>query len=214
MCEDKDYLEKEFNQVQSVIDATESDFEQKLLYISSGALLLSLTLLEKVLKFESCEYVVFLILGWSLLALTLIVNLASQQLSAHFLRLQQSDINSELSFDDRKAKVEIRNRITFRVNMLTIIFLVLGLVFIIIFSGHNAVIQSKTKPNITMCSKSNNNQGSSSNATNSSQVESRGRSNVVPFNPSSSNGSSNGSSSQSQSGPSNSSGSSSNTSNK
>ena len=199
MEEDQSHLEKEFYSIQSIIESTENDFEQKLLYISSGALVLSLTLLEKVLKFENCQYVISLIIGWAFLVVALLINLISQQVSAHFLRLQLKEINEGVKHRVRSKRVAARNDKTICINWSTIVFLILGIGCIIFFTPQNAILQSQqqniTTNNTTMCNKNASNPLNEGRTAHEPQIEQRGRTAAIPFSPSTTQqGSSNGSS--------------------
>lgn len=183
MAEDQSHLEQEYYNTQSIIEATENDFEQKLLYISSGALVLSLTLLEKVLKFENCQYVSFLVLGWILLVFALLINLVSQQVSAHYLRLQLKDINEGIKYRVRSKRIASRNGKTICINWITIVLLFLGIGCIIFFSAQNAILQSKQKNNTTMSKKTSSAPLNEGRTAPTPYVEQRGRTSAIPFSP-------------------------------
>ena len=199
MADDQSHIEKEYYNIQSIIEATENDFEQKLLYISSGALVLSLTLLEKVLKFENCQYVSILVLGWILLVVALLINLVSQQVSAHYLRLQLKEINEGIEYRVRSKRIASRNGKTICINWITITLLFLGIGCIIFFSAQNAILQSKQKTNTTMCKKTSSTPLNEGRTAPTPYVEQRGRTSAIPFSPAPTQQGSSNSSGQSQS---------------
>jgi len=67
------YKKTEVEIIQDLITKSEDEFEKKLLYIGAGALLLSLTLVEKILKLENSCCIWFLISGWISLVLSLLL---------------------------------------------------------------------------------------------------------------------------------------------
>jgi hypothetical protein len=73
MAEQKDY----WDVIQERINKTEDHFDTKILYIGAGALLLSLTLLEKIIQLETSTGIWILITGWVLIVGSLLLNLAS-----------------------------------------------------------------------------------------------------------------------------------------
>jgi len=72
--------------LQDLISKSEEDFEKKVLYIGAGALLLSLTLLEKIIQLESSFGIGFLISDWIFIVISLLINLSSHLISKIQLR--------------------------------------------------------------------------------------------------------------------------------
>ena len=91
MTEQKPKTENEITL--DLISKSEEEFEKKLTYIGAGALLLSLTFIDKIISLESSYYIGFLISGWATLTLSLLSNLMSHLLA----KIQFRKVQSELS---------------------------------------------------------------------------------------------------------------------
>lgn len=100
MAEGEKKAEREV--IQDIIANSEAEFEKKITYISAGALLLSLTLLEKIISLENSTYLGLIIAGWIILVLTLIINLVSHLIAKIFLRKSQLDIDNKIEYKIRK----------------------------------------------------------------------------------------------------------------
>ena len=131
---DKQIKEYE-KELRTLIDKSNEYFEKQLSYISAGALGLSMIIVEKLVKDlggAKCKWILFL--SWSLLALSLISNLVSHVFtsSKHNKTLKEI-VNDE--YDYTKAKK--RNGEIIVWNIFSIIFLLSGIVFQIIFLTYN-----------------------------------------------------------------------------
>lgn len=132
--------------LQRIKEKSEDDFEKYITYISAGGLALSLTFTEKIIPFKDSSYIGFLILGWSLLALTLIVNLISHYTSKIALDKTMEDLdNNDPNLLENYYR---RNNLIEWINISTIVTLIVGIFSIILFVSFNAVDMSKsTDPN-------------------------------------------------------------------
>ena len=91
----------ELDLIEEVITKSEDDFEKKITYIGAGALLLSLTLLDKIIKFEVSSGIGYLIAGWIVLIISLLTNLLSHLVSKIQLRKAQQEVRDKVKFDIR-----------------------------------------------------------------------------------------------------------------
>lgn len=132
---DLDLQKSNRDAIQKVIESSESDFETKITYLSSGALGLSITFAEKFIKVESSDYLSILISGWVLLILTLSVNLVSVLLSKHFSIKARNEIDN----NDDKAydKIIRRNGYIDSINWTTAALLLVGIILVTLFSSIN-----------------------------------------------------------------------------
>lgn len=166
--EEYNVLLKEYQtKVEATKNQNHSDFEKQLIYISSGALGLSMFFIEKVVKDlnnSKCKWV--LIASWICLGLTLVINLISHYCSIKFNEETLKEINDKKT--DNK-KIENRNRILNVFNLITLIFLIFGIVFLIAYLTVNIM------PN-----NDNNNQPNQANQTN---LPSRGSEEALSFIP-------------------------------
>ncbi len=130
------------DKIQEVISKTEDHFEGKLTYISAGALGLTLTFIEKIIPLDDSSSVSFLIIGWSLLVLTLMLNLSSHLISKYFLNktLLELDKNEGSKYiKSLYLKVIKRNKKIDCINWITVVLLILGISSIVVFVSINSM---------------------------------------------------------------------------
>jgi len=145
-------------------EKADDDFEKNITYISAGTLVLSLTFIEKIVVISQTEFLWTLIVSWILLAITLLVNLISHQLSS----IYHEKTIDELNLDRRIQAIKInrRNKCISCLNWSTIISLIFGIVFLILFCSINAYNMAKITKNIKPLNNPN--------------LETRGRTITVP----------------------------------
>ncbi len=129
------------------ISDSEAFFEKNLTYISAGALGISLTFIEKIVKLDESNGLHFLIIGWVLLVVTLAINLMSHLISKYFILKSQKEYNNKV--ENLIPKIEKRNMIIDSINWLTVILLILGIASIVVFTSINAYNQKNTPKNET-----------------------------------------------------------------
>ncbi len=118
------------NSFKSVRDKVENDFETSFLYITAGAIGLSVNLIDKF-PFNSTEYYILLISSWGTLALSLIIYLIYHQLTK--LWISKSE---KLYIEDEELGLQTIENYNRRINFSnwTIIFLTsLGIILILTF---------------------------------------------------------------------------------
>ena len=112
-------------------------FEKAMTFITSGALVLTLTFHDKIVPVGNAEAIFLIAIGWVLLAITLFVNLVSHYLSSKSLNKSADEIDQvisyQLTFDDFNRNLESRNRNIDRLNKSTIWTLGIGLLAIIMY---------------------------------------------------------------------------------
>lgn len=124
--------------VQELITRSEDEFEKKITYISAGALLLSVTLVEKILQLDNSSFVWILISGWVFLVLTLIVNLLSHLVSKYFLRKNIDDIDESVEYSIRLKRHNNRTFCIELLNWVSVFLLILGISAMVTFTSLNA----------------------------------------------------------------------------
>lgn len=134
--------------LQELISKSEDEFEKKLTYISAGALLLSVTLFEKVIKLDCSSYLFILIIAWILLILTLLLNLFSHLISKIYLRKTIDEIDRKDGFPQRNIKYQQRLKSIECLNWVTSILLFLGITCLVLFTSINAVNPCDNNVNI------------------------------------------------------------------
>lgn len=147
-----DHTDKsEFEITQELITKSEDEFEKKITYIAAGALLLSLTFIEKVIQIESSTGKLFLVLSWIFLICTLITNLVSHLVVKIHLRKVQQEITDKLDYETRVKNHRKRIFISESFNWTSVSLLIAGIAMIIVFASHNALNPPLNKDNKSQC---------------------------------------------------------------
>ena len=124
-------LKKYHDELRTLIDKSNDSFEKQLNYISAGALGLSMVIIEKIVKdLSHTEFNSILILSWTFLGLTLISNLISHVYSSKVHSKTFKEIGED-KYDYLNA-IKRNNRIG-NWNLISIAFLLLGLILQILF---------------------------------------------------------------------------------
>ncbi len=137
---------------QEAINKSEDDFEKNLIFLSSGALGLTLIFIEKIVPPKDSICLYFLILGWVLLAITLAINLISHLISKKYLQKSQRDydeyVNETIDFDKLDEKLSKRNKKMDCINWISVIIFISGILSIVLYTSLNFQnMAKKTTPN-------------------------------------------------------------------
>lgn len=121
---------KEDNSFKEVRDKVENDFEISFLYITAGAIGLSVNFIDKF-PFSSTEYYILLISSWIILALSLIIYLVFHQFTKLWITKTEKlfNENKELGLQ----KIENYNRLIDISNWTIISLTSIGIIFILSF---------------------------------------------------------------------------------
>lgn len=128
---------------------SEDDYEKYVTLISSGALGLSITFIEKIVPLNSAIEKWILILGWILLTITLFVSLLSHFFSRKYSEKTIEDIDNDIEYELISGNITSRNKCLEVFNFSTISTLFLGIISIVIFVSINIYIMNNnpnTKP--------------------------------------------------------------------
>ena len=137
MSEDKDYR----SSLEHAISGSEEDFEKNLVYLSAGSLVLSIGFIEKIVPMDNAKCIWFLIVSWFLIALTLLLNLASYLISADNGTEAREDLDNNVLDDKaRYKKVKSRNKTIRKVNWTSYSLFSLGIISMIVYCSINVVI--------------------------------------------------------------------------
>lgn len=139
-------IEKDRELLVKIKEKGDDDFEKNITYISAGTLVLSLTFIEKIVELKQSSHVWSLILSWGLLALTLLANLISHQLSSYYHEKTIEDVDNKLL--TVPLSIKKRNRIIRVINWCTTGTLILGIFFLILFSSINAINMANSNDNL------------------------------------------------------------------
>lgn len=125
---------------------SQDDFEKYINLMASGALALTLTFLEKIVVIEYAIYKWIILVGWLLLATTLLSNLYSHYKSIIDSDKTLKDIDDE-NYEGIFTNIERRNKIINRLNRVSIWSLIIGVLCVIAFVTINFYNMSdKQKP--------------------------------------------------------------------
>ena len=131
MSDNTDYLTEFKSDLRKAMDKSQESFEKQLSFISAGALGLSMAFIEKIVgdvKNSVCRPL--LIMSWLFLAATFILNLISHVVATrlHYRTIAEIDLKQ---YDQQKATGRV-NTIS-RMNLTSVLFLLLGVTLLIIF---------------------------------------------------------------------------------
>ena len=118
---------------------SDDDFEKYITLISSGALGLSLTFLDKITPLDKAVYIWIVATGWILLTLTLLLNLYSHFLSSKYTTKSIDEIDDEVDYDTLRENLEKRNKNINKFNGWSIFFLFLGIFCVLIYVILNSI---------------------------------------------------------------------------
>jgi hypothetical protein len=133
--------EEDRKNIRSVIANSEENYDKNILYIAAGTLVISITFLEKIVKIETAGNLFLIIISWIFLALCIIMNLLSHQVSGYYAfkieevyDLSGDDENQKLRTTKKHDQYNLRIR---WINWLTSIALGLGISFLVTFCSLN-----------------------------------------------------------------------------
>jgi quinol-cytochrome oxidoreductase complex cytochrome b subunit len=129
--EDKEKLKDYKAELIKVLEKSQEGFEKQLSYISAGALGLSMIFIEKVVKNINHANFKWLLAGsWFLLGLTLTANLISHLISARNMYKTLEDIEND-KYEPEKVRRRTNN--INKLNYATVVSLLFGILFLILF---------------------------------------------------------------------------------
>lgn len=129
------------DKVQEAIEKTEQLFEQKITYISAGTLVISVTFIDTIIPLVDAKSTICLKTGWLILVMTLLLNLTSQMISKYYLKKTLTELdkaNTSEHFNGTHPKIDQRNKIIDGINWITLILMIIGISFIVIFTSINS----------------------------------------------------------------------------
>lgn len=141
----KDALDKHKEKIEKISDDSSNLFEKQLSYISAGSLSLSFIIVENFFDtISSTHFKALLIIGWILLAVTLLLNLYSHNYAGKVhnesVSLIDEFITNGTDIDEfEESEITItkgKNKID-TINTITLITLIIGIVLIIAFTSIN-----------------------------------------------------------------------------
>jgi hypothetical protein len=125
---DKEYLE----QLNKAYLVSSSQFDKQILVIASGALGISFAFIKDIVKISVAECNWLIITSWSLFSLLILMSIIS-----HYTSMKAINIRIRNLENNNDKVSEIFNKLTKILNVLMLVFLFLGLGFLIVFIGIN-----------------------------------------------------------------------------
>lgn len=117
---------------------SDDDFEKYITFISSGALGLTITFINKISPLQDSVAIWLIASGWILLTFTLLINLLSHFLSSRYNEKTVQNIDDEIEYDLLVEGINKRNKIISSLNLISIILLMVGIISILTYIIINA----------------------------------------------------------------------------
>ena len=123
---------------------SEDDFEKNLVFLSSGALVLTISFIGTVIPLKSSAHIWILLLSWLFLTITLLISLISQFLSKIYAEKSIDEIDEDLIIETISSNIVKRNKTINCLNFVIIAFFFFGIFFLFIFATINIYKMQKT----------------------------------------------------------------------
>ena len=130
---------KDRDKIDDAINESQSDFEKNLVYLSAGALTLSIGFIEKIVSLENASSNWLLITSWILLALTLLLNLASHLISVGNSTKSREEMDTGMQYEKLITKIYSRNKNMRNLNWITYVLFSIGIILTVIFCSINLI---------------------------------------------------------------------------
>lgn len=124
--------EKYWQSLYEMYKESSKQFDRNVLYIASGALVLSLTFIKEIVDFKTVQCKPLLVISWSLFVVVIIISLISHYFSMRAINQKMKTIE-----DDNDPTTSLLNSIVEGMNIIMIILLPLALLFLMIFTYLN-----------------------------------------------------------------------------
>jgi hypothetical protein len=125
------------DKIEDSISESQNDFEKNLVYLSAGALALSMGFIEKIVSFDKADDKWILVVSWGFLASTLLLNLASHLISAGNSTKARQEMDSGMDVNQLIEHISNRNKIMRVINWISYIMFVIGVASAVIFCSIN-----------------------------------------------------------------------------
>lgn len=125
------------DKIEDAINVSQNDFEKNIVYLSAGALALSIGFIEKIVSFEKASNKWIVILSWVFLACTLLLNLASHLISVRNSTKSREEMDSGMEYNKLIERISCRNKSMRTINWITYIVFCIGVSSAVIFCSIN-----------------------------------------------------------------------------
>jgi hypothetical protein len=125
------------DKIEDAINESQSDFEKNLVYLSAGALVLSMGFLEKIISFDKASNKWIVIASWGILASTLLLNLASHLISVGNSTKAREEMDMGMEYNKLIERISCRNKLMRIINWFSYVLFAFGVISVVIFCAIN-----------------------------------------------------------------------------
>ncbi len=125
------------DKIEDAISESQNDFEKNLVYLSAGALALSMGFIEKIVSFEKANNKWIVIVSWVFLASTLLLNLASHLISVGNSTKAREEMDSGMEYNKLIERISCRNKLMRIINWISYFLFAFGVASAVIFCSIN-----------------------------------------------------------------------------
>lgn len=122
---------------------SQNDYEKNLMYITAGTLVLSITFLEKITPTQDAIHLWIIVTSWSLLSISIGLNLFSHSLAIRQAEKLEVSINSPMDLAEINTQIESNNKLMNKVNATTLATLLIGIICLVLYCSLNVLNMSK-----------------------------------------------------------------------
>lgn len=125
------------DKIEDAINESQSDFEKNLVYLSAGALVLSIGFLEKIISFDKASNKWIVIVSWGILASTLLLNLASHLISVGNSTKAREEMDMGMEYNKLIERISCRNKLMRTINWISYVLFAFGVISVVVFCAIN-----------------------------------------------------------------------------
>lgn len=125
------------DKIEDAISESQNDFEKNLVYLSAGALALSMGFMEKIVSFEKANNKWIIIVSWVFLASTLLLNLASHLISVRNSTKAREEMDAGMDYNKLIERISCRNKLMRIINWISYVMFAFGVASAVIFCSIN-----------------------------------------------------------------------------
>ena len=125
------------DKIEDAINESQSDFEKNLVYLSAGALVLSIGFIEKIISFDKASNKWIVVVSWGILASTLLLNLASHLISVGNSTKAREEMDMGMEYNKLIERISCRNKLMRTINWISYVLFAFGVILVVVFCSIN-----------------------------------------------------------------------------